>query len=57
MPAVLTSGHHARISEWRMLRSLQRTLQRRPDLLERRPLAEDEIALLQRLARRRGHSQ
>jgi len=57
VPAVLTSGHHARISEWRMLQSLQRTLRRRPDLLERRPLAEDEIALLQRLARQRGSTQ
>lgn len=32
IPDVLTSGHHAKISEWRWLVSLLVTLQKRPDL-------------------------
>jgi tRNA (guanine37-N1)-methyltransferase len=34
-PDVLLSGHHAKIQEWRQAQSLQRTQERRPDLLER----------------------
>ena len=34
VPAVLLSGHHAQIAQWRRAQSLQRTLARRPDLLE-----------------------
>jgi len=37
VPDVLLSGDHARIERWRAARSLQRTRERRPDLLERRP--------------------
>ncbi len=33
VPDVLTSGHHARIEEWRYERSLARTRALRPDLL------------------------
>ena len=35
VPEVLLSGDHARIAEWRREQSLQRTRQRRPDLLKR----------------------
>jgi tRNA (guanine37-N1)-methyltransferase len=34
VPAVLLSGHHAQIAQWRRAQSLQRTRERRPDLLE-----------------------
>jgi tRNA (guanine37-N1)-methyltransferase len=37
VPDVLLSGDHARIERWRRARALERTRQRRPDLLERRP--------------------
>lgn len=37
VPDVLLSGDHARIRRWRRARALERTRQRRPDLLERRP--------------------
>jgi tRNA (guanine37-N1)-methyltransferase len=37
VPEVLLSGDHARIRRWRRARALERTRQRRPDLLERRP--------------------
>ncbi|MBA3950228.1 MAG: tRNA (guanosine(37)-N1)-methyltransferase TrmD [Acidobacteria bacterium] len=35
VPAVLLSGHHAEIGKWRRRERLRRTLERRPDLLER----------------------
>lgn len=35
VPAVLLSGHHARIARWRRDEALRTTAQRRPDLLER----------------------
>ena len=34
VPEVLLSGHHANIEAWRKEQSLQRTRERRPDLLE-----------------------
>jgi tRNA (guanine37-N1)-methyltransferase len=37
VPDVLLSGDHRRIERWRTARSLERTRERRPDLLERRP--------------------
>ena len=40
VPEVLLSGHHARIARWRREQALQRTRERRPDLLERAELSE-----------------
>jgi tRNA (guanine37-N1)-methyltransferase len=37
VPEVLLSGDHARIGRWRKEQALQRTLQRRPELLKRIP--------------------
>ena len=34
VPEILLSGHQAQIENWRMEQSLQRTLERRPDLLK-----------------------
>ncbi len=34
VPEVLLSGHHAKIEEWRLEKQLERTLMRRPELLE-----------------------
>lgn len=42
VPDVLLSGHHAEIEKWRRLQSLERTLVRRPDLLEKADLTEKE---------------
>jgi tRNA (guanine37-N1)-methyltransferase len=36
VPEILRSGDHARIARWRRAQALARTLQRRPDLIERR---------------------
>lgn len=45
-PDVLLSGHHAEIYRWRLKQSLGRTWLRRPDLLDRRLLSEEERQLL-----------
>ena len=34
VPAILLSGHHGKVEEWRAQMSLERTKQRRPDLYE-----------------------
>ena len=36
VPNVLLSGHHEKINEWRMQEQINRTKERRPDLLEKR---------------------
>jgi tRNA (guanine37-N1)-methyltransferase len=46
VPEVLLSGHHENIRRWRLMQSLRRTRQRRPDLLASRPLTKDEAELL-----------
>jgi len=47
VPAVLLSGNHAEIGRWRLKQALGRTWQRRPDLLEKRALSDDERRLLE----------
>lgn len=42
VPKVLLSGDHARIERWRRARALERTRERRPDLLEKRPAEPGE---------------
>jgi tRNA (guanine37-N1)-methyltransferase len=46
VPAVLLSGDHAAIRRWRLQQALGRTWERRPDLLERRVLSDEEKILL-----------
>ncbi|HSH53518.1 MAG TPA: tRNA (guanosine(37)-N1)-methyltransferase TrmD [Methylotenera sp.] len=47
VPEVLMSGNHAKIKQWRLKMSLQRTRDQRPDLLAERPLTKEETRLLQ----------
>lgn len=42
VPDELLSGHHAEIGKWRRRQSLQRTLERRPELLESAELTAEE---------------
>lgn len=49
VPDVLKSGNHALIAEWRLKQSLQRTLERRPELLKARDLIPQEARLLQEI--------
>ena len=46
VPAVLLSGNHEQIHRWRRREALQRTLQRRPELLCRTSLSLEDRALL-----------
>lgn len=50
VPDVLFSGHHEKIRLWRREQQLRATLARRPDLLEKAALDEEEAAILLRLA-------
>lgn len=53
VPEVLFSGHHEEIRRWRREQQLRATLERRPDLLRKAVLDDEERALLGRLARER----
>ena len=46
VPEVLLSGDHEKIRQWRLMQSLGRTLQRRPDLLNHLALTEEQQRLL-----------
>ncbi|RLQ95765.1 tRNA (guanosine(37)-N1)-methyltransferase TrmD [Falsibacillus albus] len=47
VPEVLLSGNHRLIEEWREKESLKRTLDRRPDLLKKYPLSDQQKKWLQ----------
>jgi tRNA (guanine37-N1)-methyltransferase len=49
VPEVLLSGHHKNIDAWRREQSIQRTLERRPDLLEEAILSKKEAEYLKKL--------
>lgn len=51
VPDILLSGHHANIEAWRRRESLRRTLERRPDLLDRMELTKQESKWLEELRR------
>ena len=46
VPEVLLSGNHEKIRQWRLKQSLLKTKQRRPDLLDRLELDDEQKALL-----------
>ena len=46
VPDVLLSGHHAQITKWRREQALIRTLQRRPDMLEKADLVKPDFDIL-----------
>jgi tRNA (guanine37-N1)-methyltransferase len=49
VPEILLSGDHEKIREWRRTESLKRTLERRPDLLEKAKLTEEDKRILAKL--------
>ena len=51
VPAVLLSGDHGEVDRWRRREALRRTLERRPDLLERAPLDDADRRALEELRR------
>ena len=50
VPEVLLSGNHAQIAQWRREQIIRRTLERRPDLLDKANLGLEEKRLMERLA-------
>ena len=52
VPDVLLSGHHARIARHRREESLRRTLERRPELLDRAELSPEDRRYIDSLRRR-----
>lgn len=46
VPEILLSGHHKQIEEWRLKTSLGKTWLKRPDLLTKKQLSEQELRLL-----------
>lgn len=57
VPPVLLSGDHAAIRKWRRKQSLARTLQRRPDLLEKVTLDKEQKKLLDEIRRESGEGE
>jgi tRNA (guanine37-N1)-methyltransferase len=55
VPEVLMSGDHAAIRRWRLQQALGRTWLRRPELLERRGMSDEERVLLEEFKIARAH--
>ena len=49
VPEVLFSGNHKLIDEWKHKQSLIRTMQKRPDMIEKAWLTDDDVAFLERV--------
>jgi tRNA (guanine37-N1)-methyltransferase len=49
VPEVLLSGDHGRIERWRREQALKRTFRKRPDMLERAALTEEDKKFVERL--------
>lgn len=56
VPEVLLSGDHERIRRWRLKQSLGRTWLRRPELLERLELTDEQRRLLAELQQEQGRT-
>jgi len=50
VPQILLSGNHARIAEWRREQAIRRTLERRPELLDKADLCSEDRELIARLS-------
>lgn len=53
VPDVLLTGHHANVEKWRREKSLERTLERRPDMLEKADLSKKDREYLAELMQRK----
>lgn len=54
VPAILLSGNHQKVDEWRRQQSIVRTLERRPDLLQQAELTEKEKQWLRNYQKENG---
>ena len=46
VPDILLSGDHKKIEQWRKIQSLKNTKMRRPDLIDRSKLTEDQVKVI-----------
>lgn len=49
VPEVLLSGHHLNIKKWRRRQSLERTLKKRPEMLEKADLSKEDLEYIEEL--------
>lgn len=49
VPDVLLTGHHANVDKWRRQKSLERTFERRPDMLEKAELTSEDKKYIETL--------
>ncbi len=56
VPSVLLSGDHEKIRLWRRTESFKRTLERRPDLLKKTKLKQEDEAILAKLQKKTDSS-
>lgn len=49
VPSILLSGNHQEIARWRREQAIQRTLERRPDLLGKAVLSEEERRVIEKV--------
>ena len=54
VPEVLLSGNHAEIARWRREQIIRRTLERRPDLLDKADLSQEDIKYAEKLMTNRS---
>lgn len=55
VPEILLSGDHRKIETWRREQALQRTLKKRPDMIEKAKLSEEELKFLKNLKNQENH--
>lgn len=53
VPDVLTSGNHGKVDEWREEQTLKRTLDRRPDLLDKIDLSDKQKKMIDKLKKQK----
>lgn len=49
VPPILLSGNHPKVDEWRRQQSILRTIERRPDLMEKANLTKSDINYIKKL--------
>ncbi len=49
VPEVLLSGNHKEIRKWRMMKTIERTLKRRPEIIREELLTQEELESLKKL--------
>ena len=51
VPEILLSGHHEKIRQWRLRKSVEKTMRHRPELLDSQSLPEEAQEIVRRVRR------